>query len=107
MFGDIQELLVIFVVALLVVGPKRLPQFARQLGKIVGELKRALMEARVEIDREIASEARRQEVLAKRTAEEAGQETPAVDQAAGAPPKGQVPGQAAEDLRTEHKDANG
>ncbi|MDA8171631.1 MAG: Sec-independent protein translocase protein TatB [Nitrospiraceae bacterium] len=110
MFGDFQELLVIFVIALLVVGPKKLPEFARQLGKIVGELKRTLMEARVEIDREIAAEARKeevlqtnQEVLEKRNAMHSGQEAPAGNEAAGAP----APGQAGEDLTTEHKDVNG
>lgn len=42
MFGSIGslEILLILVVALLVVGPKRLPQVARTLGKTFGEFKR-------------------------------------------------------------------
>lgn len=42
MFGiGIQELLVILVVALVVLGPQRLPEVARALGKGLGELRRA------------------------------------------------------------------
>jgi sec-independent protein translocase protein TatB len=41
MFGiGLPELLVILVVALIVLGPKRLPEVARQLGKAVGEFRR-------------------------------------------------------------------
>jgi TatA/E family protein of Tat protein translocase len=38
-----QELIVIFIVAFLVFGPKRLPELARSLGKGIRELKAALM----------------------------------------------------------------
>jgi len=34
------ELIVILVVALIVLGPKRLPEVARQVGKALGELRR-------------------------------------------------------------------
>ena len=41
MFGiGMPELLVIMVVALVVLGPKRLPELARQLGKAVAEFRR-------------------------------------------------------------------
>jgi len=37
-----QELFIIFLVALLVLGPRKLPELARTLGRGVGELKRAM-----------------------------------------------------------------
>lgn len=48
-----QELVVIFVVALLVFGPKRLPELARALGKGVRELTRAFSDAKKEIESEL------------------------------------------------------
>ena len=44
------ELIVILVVALLILGPKRLPEIARSLGKGLAEFKRASNELRSEID---------------------------------------------------------
>ncbi len=42
MFGiGISELLVILVIALIVLGPKRLPEVAQALGKALGELRKA------------------------------------------------------------------
>lgn len=41
MFGvSFTELVMVFVVALLLFGPERLPQMARQLGKVLGDLRR-------------------------------------------------------------------
>jgi sec-independent protein translocase protein TatA len=40
----IQELLVIFVIALLVFGPKRLPELGKSLGKGIRDFKKALNE---------------------------------------------------------------
>lgn len=37
-----QELIIIFVVALVVFGPRKLPELAKTLGRGVGELKRAM-----------------------------------------------------------------
>jgi len=61
MFGiGAPELLVIFVVALIVLGPKRLPEVAKALGKAVAEFRRAtgdlseeLGNARVMLEEEI------------------------------------------------------
>ena len=48
--GHLQELLVIFVVALLVVGPKRLPEVGRMLARAMRELRRASDEFRSTIE---------------------------------------------------------
>lgn len=49
----IQELVVIFVVALLVFGPKRLPELARTMGKGVGQLRKAMFEIKSEVESEM------------------------------------------------------
>lgn len=50
------ELILIGVVALIVVGPQRLPKLARTAGLWLGRGKRALLSVKEEIDREIKSE---------------------------------------------------
>ena len=58
---DIQELLVICVVALVVVGPERLPGLIRTIGLWVGRLRRSFNTIKADIEREIgADEIRRQ-----------------------------------------------
>ena len=48
--GSFQEILLIFVVALLVVGPKRLPEVGRMLARAMRELRRASDEVRSTIE---------------------------------------------------------
>lgn len=48
-----QELIVIFIIALLVFGPKRLPEIGQTLGKWVGELRRAVYNAKAQMDFEL------------------------------------------------------
>ncbi len=58
MFGGgigMTELLVIFVIALLVIGPKKLPELARSLGKGLGEFKRATSDLRDSLELEETS----------------------------------------------------
>ena len=51
MFGmGPSELIVILVIALLVLGPQRLPELARSLGKAIGEFKRATGDIQSELD---------------------------------------------------------
>ena len=51
---DSGELIVILVVAFLVFGPKRLPELARALGKLVYEIREGMRNATVEIKKEYA-----------------------------------------------------
>lgn len=46
----IQELIVIFIVALIVFGPKRLPELGRSLGKFVLEARKALQDVKTQIN---------------------------------------------------------
>jgi sec-independent protein translocase protein TatB len=48
-----QELIVIFIVALLVFGPKKLPELAKNLGKGVGQLRKAMFDLKSEVEQEI------------------------------------------------------
>jgi len=61
MLGSIgmPELLVILVIALLVFGPRKLPELARALGKSISEFKRATNELQDTVEREIEQEQRR------------------------------------------------
>jgi sec-independent protein translocase protein TatB len=47
-----QELVIIFVVALLVFGPKRLPEIGRTLGKLMVELRKGIQDAKVQMERD-------------------------------------------------------
>jgi TatA/E family protein of Tat protein translocase len=49
------ELVVIFVIALLVFGPRRLPELGRSLGRGISEFRRASTDLRASIEREIES----------------------------------------------------
>ncbi len=47
------EMLFIFLLALLIFGPRKLPELARQLGKIMAEFKRATNDFKYQIENEI------------------------------------------------------
>lgn len=51
-----QELILVAVVALVVVGPERLPHLARVAGKWVGRARRTLISVQQEIERELKAE---------------------------------------------------
>ena len=58
MFGSlgIPELILIFIVALIVFGPRRLPEIGRTLGKAMGEFKKATDDFKNTIEREVQVE---------------------------------------------------
>jgi Tat protein translocase TatB subunit len=47
-----QELVIIFIVALLVFGPKKLPEVGKTLGHWLGELRRGVMDAKFQMEKE-------------------------------------------------------
>jgi sec-independent protein translocase protein TatA len=63
MFGSIgmPELIIIFTVALIVFGPRKLPDLGRSLGKSLQEFRRASNELKHTLDEEISLEERQAE----------------------------------------------
>jgi sec-independent protein translocase protein TatA len=66
MFGSLglPELVVIFVIALIVFGPRKLPELGRSLGKSINEFKKASNELRNTLDEEVRMDERRTAVAA-------------------------------------------
>ena len=58
-----QEIVLICVIALIVVGPKRLPEFARALGKGYGEFRRAFDDMKRNVETEFNTEEIRRSLL--------------------------------------------
>jgi sec-independent protein translocase protein TatA len=63
MFGSIggPELVVIFIVALLIFGPRKLPELGRMVGKSLAEFRRAANDLRDSLENEVAREPARLE----------------------------------------------
>jgi len=62
MFGSLgmPELVIIFVIALIVFGPRKLPELGKSLGKSLAEFKRASNELRNSLEEEIRVEEERE-----------------------------------------------
>jgi Tat protein translocase TatB subunit len=71
-----QELVIIFLVALVVFGPKRLPEVGRTLGKWLGELRKGIYDAKMQMESEF-------EEIRKEQHEEGSEKTVAGETVAG------------------------
>jgi sec-independent protein translocase protein TatA len=71
MLGSIgmPELIIIFVIALIIFGPRKLPELGRSLGKSLAEFKRASNELRSTLEEEIRVEDQRAKVETPKTPE--------------------------------------
>ena len=80
MFGSIgmPELIIIFVIALIIFGPRKLPELGKSLGKSLAEFKRASNELKTTLEDEIRIEEQRSQQEASKAA--------AAQAAATAPP---------------------
>jgi sec-independent protein translocase protein TatA len=70
MFGSIgmPELIIIFVIALIIFGPKKLPELGRSLGRSLNEFKRASNELKNTLEEEVRMEEIREKTAAEKVA---------------------------------------
>jgi TatA/E family protein of Tat protein translocase len=80
MFGSIgmPELIIIFVIALIIFGPRKLPELGRSLGKSINEFKRASNELKSTLEEEIRLDEQRANLEASKAASAAAAATPPV-----------------------------
>ena len=88
MFGSIgmPELIIILVIALIIFGPRKLPELGKSLGRSLNEFKKAsqdlqnTLEQEIKIEEQKESDARQKPVAAAHPIEAAAVETSAPDQ---------------------------
>jgi len=73
MFGSIgmPELIIIFVIALIIFGPRKLPELGKSLGKSIAEFKKASNELRNTLEEEIRLEEQKDAAAKQATAAQA------------------------------------
>ena len=90
------ELIVIFIVALIVFGPKKLPELGKSLGRAMGEFKRSSQEFRDSLESEVEASKIKEDLLRQQkevrdSLVSAGKtETPAADNPAAKGPAGET-----------------
>ncbi len=79
MFGSIgmPELIIIFVIALIIFGPRKLPELGRSLGKSLAEFKKASNELKNTLEEEIRLDEQRSVMDAAKAKEPAVSSSPA------------------------------
>jgi sec-independent protein translocase protein TatA len=87
MFGSIgmPELIIIFVIALIIFGPRKLPELGRSLGKSLAEFKKASNELRNTLEEEIRIEEQKDAAKEKEAAKEKDAARPAESPTATVP----------------------
>ena len=83
------ETIFLFFLALLIFGPKKLPEIARQVGKVLNELRRASNEFKAQIESEISHLEQEQQQRALPPSEEPKGAIATLSSGAGAPSSGQ------------------
>ena len=71
------ELIVIFVIALIIFGPRKLPEIGKSLGKSLAEFKKASNELRNTLEEEIRLEEQRSTIEASKTTTQSSSTTSA------------------------------
>ncbi len=79
MFGSIgmPELIIIFVIALIIFGPRKLPELGKSLGKSIAEFKKASNELRNTLEEEIRLEEQKEATAKQATAQQPATPAPA------------------------------
>jgi len=90
MFGSLgmPELVIIFVIALIVFGPRKLPELGKSLGKSLAEFKRASTDLRNSLEDEIRLEEDKERRVATPASAPVPAPAPVVDESPAAVPDG-------------------
>jgi sec-independent protein translocase protein TatA len=93
MFGSIgmPELIIILVIALIIFGPRKLPELGRSLGKSIGEFKRASNELRSTLEEEIRIEEQKEQHAVLRAEQDTAIAAASTPPAAVPPPVAPAP----------------
>lgn len=88
MFGSIgmPELIIILVIALIIFGPRKLPELGRSLGRSIGEFKKASNELRSTLEEEIRIEEQRDQRASIRAEQDSALAAAATPPSATPPP---------------------